>query len=224
MKKLCNIRISKPTKSLIILSVLCGFLLGLRVLKSENALGFGLAWNLFLAWIPLGFALIARRVDSEKLKLRTGIIMALWLLFFPNSTYIITDLMHLEHLDKHLLWYDSVGIFVTALTGLLLGLYSLLVIHEVLDRFVSTKISWLIISFCVGLSGFGVYLGRFIRFNSWDFFTQPIYLLRSIKNQLTNPFALKTTAIFAIVTLVLYVAFIIVLPSRTIQNEYSKNA
>lgn len=219
-----RLQMSRPTKSLIILSVLSAFLLGLRVLKSENALGFGLAWNLFLAWIPLGFALIARRVNSQKYKIQTGALMALWLLFFPNSTYIITDLMHLEHLDKHLLWYDSVGIFVTALTGLLLGLYSLLVVHEVLDRFVSAKISWVIISFCVGLSGFGVYLGRFIRFNSWDLFTQPIYLLRSIKNQLTNPFALKTTAIFAIVTLVLYVAFIIVLPSRTIQNEYSKNA
>jgi uncharacterized membrane protein len=218
-----NLTISRPTASLLLMTFLCVILLSIRNFRTDETIGFSLIWNLFLAWIPLGFVLIAKRLDILKYKYPISFLLAFWLLFFPNSTYIITDLMHLSHLDKRLLWYDSVGIFIAALTGLLLGLYSLFVAHEVLDKIFKPKTTWLIIILCMVLSGYGVYLGRFVRFNSWDLFTKPLYLIRTCQHQLSQPLALKTTAIFALITLVLYIAFIIVLPKKTTSDELFKN-
>lgn len=94
-------KISKVTKSFLILSLLCVGLLFIRLCRTDFYLGFGLIWNLFLAWIPLFFALVARRLKASRYI--SLFFMACWLLFFPNAPYIITDLVHLNNLD-HQLW------------------------------------------------------------------------------------------------------------------------
>ena len=82
--------------------------------------------------------------------------------------------MHLGEYNNQILWFDTVGFFIAALTGMATGLYSLYVVHQVLNRLTTSLLAWIIVSISIILSGFGLYLGRFVRFNSWDLFTNPV--------------------------------------------------
>jgi uncharacterized membrane protein len=199
--------ISRPTKSLFLLSGLCFFLFTIRFIQTGELLGFGLIWNLFLAWVPLFFALLARRYAKVQKDISSHLSIVFWLLFFPNAPYIITDLVHLNHLTASLWWFDSLGIFMAAMTGLILGIYSLSIIHHLLEKYWGNFKAWCMILTCIFLSGFGIYLGRFSRFNSWDLFTHPVFLLRSSAHEALNPLAIKLTLVFTLVLSVLYVSF-----------------
>ncbi len=202
-------RISRATLSLAVLSALCCLLLIIRAVQTEQLRGLFLLWNLFLAWMPLFFALIARRLSASinvsKSKLALILVnLGLWLLFFPNAPYLITDLIHLGEYERHILWFDTVGFFVAALAGICTGLYSLQVTHQVLNQFVSNALAWFAIAASIVLSAFGLYLGRFVRFNSWDLFTNPFYLFRKSFQELQNPLAIQTTLVFTLVVAVLF--------------------
>lgn len=209
--------ISKATKSLIILSILSVALFGIRLIHTGADFGLGLVWNLFLAWIPLFFALLARRLsDSTFYKY---LAMATWLLFFPNAPYIITDLVHLDHLPTHLWWYDSMGIFVVAFTGLLLGIYSVSIMHQLWLKDFGSFFAWHAVVVSMTLCGFGIYLGRFLRLNSWDIIVHPFRLARYCLSALGNPLAMQTTLLFGAVLTAIYVAFYFI---NQTENELQK--
>lgn len=208
-----NLRPSKPTISVLILCFLCFLLLMIRVKITGSFIGLFLVWNLFLAITPLFFILLAKKTfelfDSKKSAVRILIycFMSVWLLFFPNSPYIITDLMHLGHLPKNLLWFDSVGIFVTALTGLIVGLYSIFIFQTLLQKLLGNFKAWFLVILSMILSGFGLYLGRFARFNSWDVFSNPFLLIKQSLEISQTPLAMQTTAVFSIVLIGVYLSF-----------------
>ncbi|RYU93689.1 DUF1361 domain-containing protein [Emticicia agri] len=210
--------VSRPTLSLILLTLLSFVLLIAGVIKTQQLRGIYLLWNLFLAWVPLFFVLVARRyqfLHQTPTRLRQLIIyvcLGLWLLFFPNSPYIITDLIHLTESHSRLLWFDSVSFFIVALAGLATGLYSLYVAHQIIRQITNKFWAWSILSISVVLSGFGLYLGRFVRFNSWDLFTDPIFLFRKSFQELQNPLAIQTTMVFSLVVMVLYVSLNLLIP------------
>ena len=135
-----------------------------------------LVWNLFLAWLPLVFALLAcwalQRYPSRRWKFFT--LAGAWLLFFPNAPYICTDLIHLpnSYYFKHY-WIDLVLVLLCALTGLVLGFVSLYLMQSVVARRFGAAASWLFVAVTVTLGSFGIYLGRFLRLNSWDLFLRP---------------------------------------------------
>lgn len=158
-----------------ILSVIRVFLTG------STELG-GLVWNLILALIPYFFALIAIK--------RSGILhrifFLLWLLFFPNSLYIWTDFIHLGK-DGEILHFDIVYIGVMAIAGLISGFASLEMLHAYWNRHYHRTKAWILISLVMLVSLFGVYLGRFLRFNSWDIMHEPMNLMREIISLLLHP-------------------------------------
>jgi uncharacterized membrane protein len=175
-----------------------------------------LMWNLFLAWFPLGVMLVLRdlrlsgvlgrgRRDQVTAWLMTG----LWLLFMPNAPYIITDLFHLRMTESELVWFDTLMIFLGALTGLLAGLYSTLLAHRTLRTLTDSLSAWALIMACQGLAGFGIYLGRYIRWNSWSLLTQPTILTRSLWTSLHDPLAQKVALTYGFGLATLYVAFYI---------------
>jgi uncharacterized membrane protein len=133
---------------------------------------------------------------------------AAWLLFFPNAPYIITDLLHLTRRSAVPIWYDSLMVFSYALVGLLAGLLSLYLIHRVMDRLLGRGAARLVVTGSLLLAGFGVYLGRFERWNSWDLLTNPAGLLGNALVQLTNPTALRLTAVFALMLTLIYYTFV----------------
>jgi uncharacterized membrane protein len=160
-----------------------------------------LVWNLFLAWVPLLFALAvydgARRGIGRLPLLALG---ALWLLFFPNAPYLVTDLKYVGQFSDVPLWYDVVLLSTGAWAGLALGFISLYLMHAVARRAWGALNAWLAVGFALALSSFGVFLGRFERWNSWDVFTDPGLIARQLADGLANPLdyprALAVTAVF----------------------------
>ena len=192
-----------PLLTLLCVSGAGAVLVGLRILWTRDwNYGF-LIWNLFLAWMPLLFAVeVSRRYrKGERLGFTICSLAALWLLFFPNAPYIFTDLIHLNNWFKHRYWIDMSLILLFALTGFLLGFLSLYLMQRVVaDRF-GRSVSWLFIMVTAGLGGFGIYLGRVRRWNSWDVVVDPIGIFRDVTHWATHPVANKSsigfTALFA---------------------------
>ncbi|WP_338874978.1 DUF1361 domain-containing protein [Spirosoma sp. SC4-14] len=168
-----------------------------------------LTWNLFLAFFPLGVVLILRDLRSAGFRNSwlLGIGLTIWLAFLPNAPYIITDLYHIKNIDFPLLWFDTMTLFLFALTGLLAGLYSTLVVHRMMLPLTGTGLTWLILLGSQLLSGFGIYLGRFGRWNSWDVLAQPLALVEAITAAAQNHLSLKLTLAYGFVLIVLYAAF-----------------
>lgn len=150
-----------------------------------------LTWNLFLAWIPYLAALLFERFQSAGAARWTLLCwFGIWLAFLPNAPYLITDFIHLEPRPPIPVWYDMVVLFSFACTGMALGVTSLYEMHLALRRQFSGKIAHLIIFGASGLAGFGVWLGRFLRWNSWDILANPAGLFRDILQTLTNRYEL----------------------------------
>lgn len=175
-----------------------------------------LMWNLFLAWFPLGVMLVLRDLQASGVlgrgqgsRVVSWLLIGLWLLFMPNAPYIITDLFHLRITDSELVWFDTLTIFVAALTGLLAGLYSTLLAHRTLRTLTGPLPAWVLIMACQGLAGFGIYLGRYIRWNSWSILTEPMVLTRSLWASLHDPLAQKVALTYGFGLATLYVAFYI---------------
>ncbi len=170
-----------------------------------------LVWNLFLAWLPLVFGLLACREFGEtgRPTWRFGVLTLAWLLFFPNAPYIFTDLIHLTTRYYGQFWVDLVLILSCALTGFVLGFLSLFLMQGVVARLWGRPASWLFIAAVAGLSGFGIYLGRFLRFNSWDVVFKPFALWRSIGNWAADPLAHSTSYAFPVLfSMFLFIAYL----------------
>jgi uncharacterized membrane protein len=144
-----------------------------------------LAWNLFLAWIP--FAL-SQKLSNINNQWKIFFVTALWLLFLPNAPYIITDFLHLKQRAPIPYWYDILLLFSAALNGLLLGLLSLLTVEKILLNRYGRKISGIIMLCSFFLCAFGIYMGRYLRWNSWDIIVNPGELAGDILDRLFNPF------------------------------------
>lgn len=160
-----------------------------------------LVWNLFLAWIPYWIAL-SIDVFHQKFnsKILTGIVLSSWLFFLPNAPYIVTDLLHLRWRQPIPMWYDMMLIVSFAWTGLMLGFFSLHEIQLFLKKRVNNIIAWIFIIFAISLTGFGIFLGRFLRWNTWDILTNPISLFHDIGITLLYPFAQDSSFGIAIVS------------------------
>ena len=154
-------------------------LLMVRMAATETIFYAFLLWNLFLAAIP--FAITTYLVSQPQMsRLRLALWFIPWLLFLPNAPYIVTDLMHLQW-DRHgYLWLDVLVVTSFAWNGLILCFLSLIDMHDLLNKHLSQrKAFWSIIG-VLFLCGFGIYLGRFLRWNSWDIIQHPDLLLKDI--------------------------------------------
>ena len=147
-----------------------------------------LVWNLFLAWVPLGLALLAIRIEEHHglRHWRFGAVALAWLMFFPNAPYIFTDLVHLGTSRHPLFWVDLAVILAFAWTGLMVGLFSLQLMHRVIAERLGWLVGWLFAGVAAGLSGVGIYIGRFLRWNSWDVVVQPIGLLADLLSRMPD--------------------------------------
>lgn len=143
-------------------------LLALRILLRGDAIYGFLAWNLFLAWIPL--LLAAAVVTAWRLGLRISVtpLLGLWLLFFPNAPYVITDFVHLRDIGGMPRWFDVLMLGSFAVTSLALGFVSLHLVQNLIRARLGVAWSWVGALTVIALSGVGIYLGRIAQLNSWD--------------------------------------------------------
>ena len=180
-----------------------------RAWYTGNMVFFFLNWNLLLAWIPLGCALLLwRHGRLRRLNLEALLLCAVWLLFFPNAPYIVSDLMHLDTRPPAPLWFDAVMLFSFAWNGLLVGFLSLWLVQQAVSGWFGRTAGWLMATAALAAAGFGVYLGRFERWNSWDLVVDPLGLAHNVARQILHPLAqprtLAVTALFASFLLIAY--------------------
>jgi uncharacterized membrane protein len=143
--------------------------------------------------------------------------LAGWLLFFPNAPYLMTDLMHLRVQHNPLFWLDLVALQAFAWTGLALGFVSLDLVQRLVARRAGPVVSWVFATAAIGLSAFGVYLGRFRRWNSWDVWRDPFGLVSDLASLLLHPFAHGQVVAFSIVLGAFLLAAYVVVQSLTPQ-------
>jgi uncharacterized membrane protein len=177
-------------------------------IQFNEAVDFSLDWNLLLSWIPLLLAFTASSLGKRygKLPILTALLSFLWLLFFPNAPYMITDLIHLSTDDyaRDLTWHDMIMLFYYAQVSLINGLVSLYWIHRSWQRNYSQTIGNILMLISLPLAGFGVYLGRMQRWNSWDLLHNVENLLISMGESLTDRTALLLSFEFALLIGMLY--------------------
>ena len=161
------------------------FLLIVRMVLSGQLTYVFLAWNLFLAWIPFA---ISQKITGVQNRWKMVLLFGAWLLFLPNAPYIITDFLHLKQRWPIPYWYDILLLFSAALNGLLLGLLSLLKVEKFLADRYGNRISGLLILCSFFLCAFGIYMGRYLRWNSWDIITNPGAIAADILERIFNPF------------------------------------
>ena len=177
----------------------CGFLLAGRVWRSHQLTYAFLAWNLFLALIPAVAGALVLTARTTAVRWTWAIV---WLLFLPNAPYIVTDFVHLVPRPPIPLWYDVALLLSCAGTGLLLGYSSVADVQDAVTQRFGAATGWLIAIAALLLSGFGVYLGRFLRWNSWDPIANPAELLNRLGgyglNPLSHPRTVAVTFVYGV--------------------------
>ncbi|MDG0813239.1 DUF1361 domain-containing protein [Cohnella rhizosphaerae] len=201
-------------------SLLCLFMLVVREAQVGDARYRFLLWNLFLAWLPLLVSMAAAGADRALTKMpaaRGGLLLVLgvgWLLLYPNAPYLTTDLIHLimnpayswrQSTESLILWYDLIVFFLFAWCGLLLGYLSMRQFHRLVSGHLGNSAGWLFIVAVSFLGGFGVYLGRVIRLNSWDVVFSPFRLANSVIGGINSNGAILTI-LFGMLILIVYLS------------------
>ena len=229
-----NIKNSPDRVTLLMLGMTAGNLLlfllrnaylwyaGLLPLAREGYLTFTfLVWNLFLAWLPYLFSLAI--LNKERTRLELISLLFLWVLFLPNAPYILTDFIHLHSRPPVPIWFDLITLFAFAWTGLLLGALSISNAERGLSlggyRRWGRLLPWLVIR----LSSLGIYFGRFLRWNSWDVFTQPIDLFLELLAWAEDPAWLKNL-VFILFPLTMIQTFVYIWIRHFSSNSSPLNA
>ena len=166
-----------------------------------------LMWNLFLAALPIPLALLVESAWRHGRRAVGAVFFVAWLLVFPNSPYLVTDLIHLRERPPTPIWFDALILVSAAVAGLLAGFVSLRLVQAAIARRLGARWGWLVAIGVLGLTGFGVYLGRFVRLNSWDVLTRPRELLYDVGTAVTVddiPRAVVVTALFSSFLIVTY--------------------
>jgi uncharacterized membrane protein len=189
-----------------VITVLCVSMVAFRIHYTSQILFRFLIWNIFLALIPYAISTLLV-VYHERFTNRWFLLppFLLWLCFFPNAPYLLTDLLHLRARPGVPFWYDLSLVLFFVWNGVMLGYASLLDIQTIVTKRFNKWAGWLIAIGSLILGSFGMYVGRYLRWNSWDVISSPEGLLHDIAIRIVNPFAHRQTYS---VTL-LYAAFLV---------------
>jgi len=185
---------SKPlelTQFLLLNSLFCLALYVLRISITGSIYYGFLIWNLFLAYIPYFISFgISKTHWLKRQSLVLIAVLGVWLLFLPNAPYLITDLMHLQYTTvSKQSWIDPFMLFVFAWNGLFVGLLSMYHFYVIISEKWNRKLAKRFMFFIAFLCGFGIYLGRYLRWNSWEFFSDPFNLLADCLYSIYSPVA-----------------------------------
>lgn len=182
-------RMNSMDKFLLVSSLFSVLMVVLRAIVTGRLVFVFLPWNLFLAAVPY---FISSRLVAKARRIKTRITLSFifiaWMLFIPNSFYIITDLFHLKLREESSRWFDLTLIFSFAWNGLLFGILSFRQMERIMLRHFNIRHSFLFLLPAMWLIAFGIYIGRFMRFNSWDVLANPFELIRDVLYMAIHPY------------------------------------
>lgn len=186
-------------------SAMCLLLLIGRVLLTGSQNYNWMIWNLFLGWIPV----IASTYVVRSSKRFTSILWSgIWFIFLPNAFYMLTDFIYLRSAHGKIFWYDLVFFFSFASTGILIGVLSLYQMQELVTKMKGVNAGRIFAFVTLCLNGVGVYIGRFLRWNSWDVVTDPLSLMVSLSERFVRTDAIFFSGLFALLFNTVYFLFI----------------
>nr|WP_238533388.1 DUF1361 domain-containing protein [Paenibacillus terrae] len=153
-------------------------------------------WNMMLAWIPMLLTLLLDVIYSSwRRGTRTFLLWitgAVWLFFYPNTPYLITDLLHVfarypflgeqRFWGEPYFWNHVLGMLLVAVLGLTMGFVSLESVRQLVRRARGGFVSWLFVLAVLLLSSLGIYIGRFFRGNTWDIISAPSQLYAQVSS------------------------------------------
>ncbi len=186
-------------------------LIGRQRLSGTNLYDWML-WNLTLAWLPYGLGLLVELLTRRAPPWPWRVVLPAlaWLALFPNTLYLVTDLMHLHWQPRWIVWYDTGLLATFAWAGCVLAVASLRSMQRVVARYAGAAASYGFVVAVAALSGFGVYAGRFLRWNSWELVTHPLLLLDELRWLLLHSGKqwqmVGVSGMFALLLLVAYVS------------------
>jgi uncharacterized membrane protein len=172
-----------------LVSISLGFTLALLIIRlfyTGTAMYFFYPWNLFLALVPVFFSGLL--LKQRALNYKSILLLALWLLFLPNAPYLVTDIFHFEERPPVPVWFDLMLVVSGAWNGILLCMISLFRVERFLKTVCTPKLTGKIMPLIIFLCGYGVYIGRYLRYNSWDVVTEPVGILRTSTHHIHHPF------------------------------------
>src|SRR3954469_17133315 len=184
-RQLVAVRFVRTSLAFTAAIICCICLLCFRTLWTWNFDYAFLFWNLALAAIPLIFTFTFVHFQNTPARAAS---LFLWMLFLPNAPYIATDFIHLRHFTSGPIWLDLILLLSCSLTGMAIAFYSLSEIHDFFRERNLRRAGWLIVIIASFLSGFAIYLGRFLRWRSIDAFHQPLSLGGNIIALAIDPF------------------------------------
>jgi uncharacterized membrane protein len=169
-----------------------------------------LIWNLFLAWIPfiIAYFTYTAPINTKQIYIVIPLAAFFWLIFFPNAPYLLTDFQHLAGAWRDVpVWYDVMLLIWFAFTGLMLGMVSLFLMQEVIRREFGRWVGWGFVAIVSLLTSMGVYVGRFLRWNSWDIFKDLTDMAQYTVQSAQNPSlqSIGFTSLFGAFFLFLYI-------------------
>lgn len=191
--------------------------------------------NIFLAVIPLllTFCIVFLVVKGSP-KIFIFLVGLIWLLFFPNAFYMITDLIHSQKYS----FYDNIGyaqtwipwaglcqLFMSAFIGCGCGFLSLFMLQKTISIYSKKWLGWLFSVIVLLLSGIAIFLGRVLRFNSWNLFTHPTLLFTTLRDSISSfsiIFILLFAGFFVCMYCVVY-TFLPKLPTEEKQSQKDDN-
>ncbi len=197
-----NRKVHGVVQALLVSNAVSVILFGLRIVGAQNFDYWFLFWNLFLAWLPVLFAwLLIKSLRTRSWAEPLPVLWSLlWLGFLPNSFYIMTDLIHLQSTGDIGVLYDVVFVMSFIWNGLVAGMLSMLLVHAQLAKRRNASLAAMVMASVIGLVSFAIYLGRSLRWNTWDVIVNPAGLLFDVSERVINPLdhpqSVTTTATF----------------------------
>jgi uncharacterized membrane protein len=136
--------------------------------------------------------------------------LLLFIGFLPNAPYILTDIVHFYDAVRSLQSVWAITLVIVPIYIIFIGVgwfayvFSLLnvrkyLVKNQLDRYISLTELTLHL-----LCAIGIYIGRFIRFNSWSLITAPREFIRVLPEELIGKFPLAVILITFLIILVMY--------------------
>lgn len=201
-----NLKISDTSKMLFAGIVFTMSLLLVRFFYSSTLDYRFYGWNTFLAVIP--YVASTQILKWKKINFSALIILTVWLLFFPNAPYLITDILHYEERPPVPFWFDILLVMSATWNGLILGIVSLINIELFLAKHLKPLWVTICVFFSLLLCSYGVFIGRFLRFNSWDIVTDPAYIAYTSAHHILLPQRYPKlwvfTLLFAVLLTIIY--------------------
>ncbi len=176
-------------------SLVSVFLYTIGFFHFNSSIFWFLNWNLVLAWMPLVFAtLLVRYLNKGRWQSWQAIVLVLlWVGFLPNSFYLISDLMHLNSIFTVQPLFYATMIFSFSFNGLMLGFISLYLVHKLILKRLKPNVAHILIAAVILLCSFAIYLGRYLRWSTWDIIVNPAGLLFDVSDRFIHPIAYGQT-------------------------------